>query len=201
MTRPVAEEVVLLDEAGRSIGSASKLTVHSTETPLHLAFSCYVFDSAGQLLVTQRALDKVMFPGVWTNTFCGHPAPGEDIDEAVLRRADQELGLRLHTLCLVLPAFRYQATMLNGVRENEMCPVYTALTDSTPDPDPSEVETVAWVPWAAFGAQVLSGVRPVSLWCAQQVAELMEHEVRDGQFVAGSRDDLPPAARHPEVST
>ena len=106
---------MLLDETGHAIGSAPKLTIHHAETPLHLAFSCYVFDPAGRLLVTQRALGKATFPGVWTNSLCGHPAPGEDVPQAVLRRAEQELGLRLGDLQLVLPAFRYQAAMPNGV--------------------------------------------------------------------------------------
>lgn len=186
---------MLLDETGHAIGSAPKLTIHHAETPLHLAFSCYVFHPTGRLLVTQRALGKATFPGVWTNSLCGHPAPGEDVTEAVLRRADQELGLRLGEVQLVLPAFRYQAAMPNGVLENEMCPVFTAVTDSEPVPDPSEVEAVEWVPWTAFRAQVLSGAWPVSLWCAAQVAELTECELGDGRFTAGSYADLPPAAR------
>jgi len=194
---PPSERVVLLDEAGHAVGSALKATTHHAETPLHLAFSCYVFDPSGRLLVTRRALDKATFPGVWTNSFCGHPAPGEDLVEAVSRRAEQELGLALDDLRLALPAFRYQATMPNGVRENELCPVFTAVTTSDPAPDPTEVDDVAWTPWPEFRNQVLGGERDVSVWCALQVAELARREQAEGQFASASYDDLPPAARAP----
>jgi isopentenyl-diphosphate delta-isomerase len=189
------EEVVLLDESGRAIGTAAKATVHHADTPLHLAFSCYVFDDAGRLLLTRRALDKPTFPGVWTNSVCGHPAPGEDVFSAVVRRGAHELGIELDDLRLVLPAFRYEATMPGGVRENELCPVFTARTTSEPDPDPSEVDAVEWVPWPLFRDEVLTGVREVSVWCAQQVAELARVEQEDGRFPDGSASELPPAAR------
>ena len=189
------ELVVLLDEAGRATGSADKAGVHNERTPLHLAFSCYVFDADGRLLLTQRALDKPTFPGVWTNSCCGHPAPGEALAAAVRRRTEQELGLALEDLRLVLPAFRYEATMPNGVRENELCPVFVARASGQPDPDPTEVEEARWVDWPHFRDDVLAGRRDVSVWCAAQVAALAEVEVGDGEFREGSPDELPPAAR------
>ena len=77
------EEVVLLDESGAAAGTAPKADVHHQDTPLHLAFSCYVMDPEGRLLVTTRATTKPSFPGVVTNTVCGHPLPGEDLAQAV----------------------------------------------------------------------------------------------------------------------
>lgn len=191
----IAERVVLVDEAGNAIGSAPKATTHHAQTPLHLAFSCYVFDRAGRLLLTQRAHDKPTFPGVWTNSFCGHPSPDEDMFGAVERRAGQELGLKLEMLTLVLPRFRYEATGANGVRENELCPVFTAIATSEVTPDRSEVAAVEWVQWGLLRDEVLTGERDVSIWCAAQVAELADRELADGRFLPAAPADLPRAVR------
>lgn len=196
----VEEEVVLLDEAGRAVGTASKALVHSRETPLHLAFSCYVFDGplagSASLLLTRRAEHKATWPGVWTNSFCGHPAPGEDLFEAVRRRGREELGLSLTDLRLVLPAFRYTAEMADGTRENEMCPVFTATTSAVARPDPEEVDEATWVPWASLVTGVLTGTRSVSPWCAEQVT-LLHGLTRDGAIPAADPGTLPGAARTP----
>lgn len=194
-----AELVVLVDEAGNAIGTAPKATVHHAQTPLHLAFSCYVLDGAGRLLLSQRAHHKPTFPGVWTNSFCGHPSPGEDLVEAVSRRAGQELGLALTDITLVLPRFRYTATGANGVREHELCPVFAATAASGANPDPAEVAALEWVPWSSCRDEVLAGERDVSVWCTLQVADLAERESADGRFLPAPLAELPPAARgrHP----
>ncbi len=72
----------------------------------------------------------------------------------------------------MLPDFRYEATMASGVRENEICPVFTAVTGDEPKPDVSEVAATEWVPWELFRDGVLTGRRMVSIWCAEQVAQL-----------------------------
>jgi isopentenyl-diphosphate delta-isomerase len=188
------EQVVLLDEDGRAVGVAPKATVHTVDTPLHLAFSCYVFDRRGNVLLTRRAGHKPTWPGVWTNSFCGHPAPGEDLADAVTRRAAQELGVTVDDVRLLLPGFRYRAVMANGVVENEMCPVFAAVTEDVARPDPEEVDGHEWVDWQDFRASVLDGTRDVSPWCVEQVAALPPDPA-----TASALDDalLPPAARHP----
>jgi isopentenyl-diphosphate delta-isomerase len=185
------EHVVLVDDAGRAIGTAPKATVHHGSTPLHLAFSCYLFDHSGRLLVTRRALHKPTWPGVWTNSFCGHPAPGEHMVEAVHRRAEQELGVRLEELHLTLPAFRYDATMDNGTMENELCPVFTAVTGDDARVEPDEVDAAEWVAWPVYRDEVLAGTRDVSPWSVLQVAELAAAEVEPD----GHGDGRPPRFR------
>ena len=126
------EQVVLLDDEGRPIGTAPKSSVHGTDTALHLAFSCHVVNEDGQILVTRRALGKRTWPGIWSNSFCGHPKPAEPVLTAVHRRAEYELGLTLTDIRLALPLFRYRATDANGIVEHEVCPVYTARAEANP---------------------------------------------------------------------
>jgi len=167
------ELVVLLDESGTPIGTADKATVHGPNTPLHLAFSCYGFNGAGELLLTRRALDKVTWPGVWTNTCCGHPAPGEDSAAAITRRLQSELGLQqVSDLRVVLPDFRYRAVAADGVVENEICPVYVAELVGDPVPDPTEVMEWAWVRPERFADAVAATPFAFSPWSVVQVAQL-----------------------------
>jgi isopentenyl-diphosphate Delta-isomerase len=173
---------------------ADKIAVHHDRTPLHLAFSCYVFNPAGQFLLTRRADSKRVFPGVWTNSCCGHPAPGEAMPDAIRRRTRQELGITLGGLRLILPGFRYQARM-DGVLENELCPVYAGYADGPLDPDPAEVADVKWVDWADFSRQVVSGQQPISPWCALQVAELAGLGTSPLDWPPAPEAGLPPAAR------
>lgn len=142
------ERVILLDDAGNSVGTAAKAAVHHADTPLHLGFSCYLFDDTGRVLLTRRALGKKTWPGVWTNSFCGHPAPGEVIIDAVHRRGHQELGAAISDVHCVLPDFRYSARAADGTVENEICPVFCALVDGAIDPVPDEVMDLVWVDWS-----------------------------------------------------
>jgi isopentenyl-diphosphate delta-isomerase len=187
------EQVVLVNDLGERVGVAPKATVHHARTPLHLAFSCYVFDAEGRLLLTQRAAHKPTWPGVWTNSFCGHPGPGEAMATAVRRRALEELRIGLGDLRVVLPQFRYRAVMTNGVRENELCPVFTAVALGRPEPDPAEVADARWVPWPTFRDDVLADRAEISPWCVAQVAELAAVETQPGSF-AEAVGPLPVAA-------
>lgn len=167
----MTELVVLLDEDGVPAGTCPKAEVHTEDTPLHLAFSCHVYDAAGRVLLTRRALNKVAWPGVWTNAFCGHPAPGEAPEAAVLRRADYELGLQVAGVEPVLPDFRYWARDASGIVENEVCPVFRATTAADPVPRATEAAEWAWVEPAAAKQAVLATPFAFSPWLVLQVEQ------------------------------
>ncbi|WIX81090.1 isopentenyl-diphosphate Delta-isomerase [Amycolatopsis carbonis] len=170
-----SERVVFVTEDGVPTGETGpKLESHHGETRLHLAFSCYVLRRSDQaLLITQRALDKKVWPGVWTNSVCGHPAPGEPLPDAVRRRAAYEIGLpELRDLECVLPKYRYRTPPFQGIVENEFCPVFVAWADRDPEPNSAEVGDWRWISWPDY-VQLLEGTGVnVSYWAKDQYAQL-----------------------------
>ena len=174
-----ADVVVLLDEDELPIGTAPRSEVHDAHTPLHLAFSCYLFDRAGRVLLTRRAVTKRTWPGVWTNSFCGHPRPGEPLERALERRARQELGVAVEAVRCVLPGFRYRAVDASGVVENEVCPVFvaTCVDDAAYlAPDPEEVEEWRWVSVEELDAAVTTAPWALSPWLVEQHQQLRRLE-------------------------
>lgn len=167
--------VVLVDEAGEPIGTAPRLSVHGATTPRHLAFSLYLFDGQGRVLLTRRSLAKLTWPGVWSNACCGHPRPGEDLAGAVVRRTRQELGLDVSPT-LALPDFSYRATDASGVVENELCPVFVATVPpgTVPKPDADEVAEWAWQDWSGYVAACEHLPAVLSPWTVEQVAQLRD---------------------------
>ena len=164
--------VVLLDEHRRPAGSAPRESVHGRDTRLHLAFSCYLVDDEGRVLLTRRSLGKRSWPGVWTNSFCGHPRPGEDLQAAVRRHGRGELGVDPRSVTPVLPDFAYRAVDASGVVENEVCPVFTARADGELRPHPDEVAEMQWVSLDELRETVRVAPWALSPWLVEQVAAL-----------------------------
>ena len=165
----ISEHVVLVDDAGQPIGTADKATVHHSDTPLHLAFSCHIVNPSGQVLVTRRALDKKTWPGVWTNAVCGHPGPDEDMADAIRRRVRHEIGLDVEDIRPTLPDFRYRAVDASGVVENEVCPVFVATATSDPAPRADEVCEWQWVDPAELQRAVTATPFAFSPWLVMQL--------------------------------
>lgn len=164
------ELVVLVDDDDRVLGLAPKASVHGAVTPLHRAFSLFLFDRDGRVLAQRRAAAKATWPLVWSNSCCGHPALDEPVEEAARRRLRDELGIdAIDEPRVVLPGYRYRANF-DGVEENELCPVLAARLGegATVRPDPEEVDAVRWVDWDAFLAELAADPAPWSPWCLEE---------------------------------
>lgn len=168
------ELIVYVTPDGKPTGeTAPKLAAHNLHTRLHSAFSCYVFNPSGKLLVTQRAHEKKVWPGVWTNSVCGHPLPEEEIIDAIRRRLDYELGMRASNFQLVLPDYVYETPAFKGVVEHEYCPVYIAQTQDEPKPNPDEVAGTRWVEWEELVHELADDSSNYwSWWVKDQVSRL-----------------------------
>lgn len=176
--------VVLLDAEHRPVGTAPREGVHGTDTPLHLAFSCWLLDDDGRILVTRRALGKRSWPGVWTNSFCGHPRPGEELRDAVVRHARRELGAEVRDVTELIPDFAYRAVDASGVVENEFCPVFVARVDSDLAPAADEVAEHRWLEVEEYRAALRAAPWALSPWLVEQAARL-EADDRWSRLTAG----------------
>lgn len=140
--------VELVDDSGAAVGSCSTAEAHDAPGRRHRAFSVLLFDGAGRVLLQQRAAGKTRFPGHWSNTCCGHPAPGQDIAAAAARRLTEELGIQpaQTTPLAEAGAFHYHAAdPATGRVEDEWDHVLIAtLTSGAPRPDESEVGDCHW---------------------------------------------------------
>lgn len=168
------ENVVLLDDDGKPIGTMKKSQVHGPKTPLHLAFSVLIFDERGNILLTRRAINKRTWPGVWTGSCCGHPQPHEPLEAAIARRVPQELGCSFKNLICIEPTFRYKAVSAEGIVENEVCPVYTATIEGTLCPNSDEVAEYRWCRISDIKAAAKHASFLLSPWFVRQVLLLSD---------------------------
>ncbi|RNL83163.1 isopentenyl-diphosphate Delta-isomerase [Halostreptopolyspora alba] len=189
------EPVVLLDDNWNTTGSIEKEEAHHQNTPLHLAFTAYVFDEEGRFLLSRRALSKRTWPGVWTNSFCGHPLPGEPLAEAVRRRLRAELGTTAERIDPVLGAVRYRAVMDNGIVENEVGPVVRVLLAAPPIPNPDEVDRVRWIQWDELLSAIDEGRSEISPWSAKTIERLRGVGPDPWGWQTSPLQELPPPLR------
>lgn len=136
------EQVILVDENDRQVGLMEKQAAH-VNPHLHRAFSIFIFNSKGELLMQQRALSKYHSPGLWTNTCCSHPRDGETLTEATSRRLMEEMGMtcEMHEVY----TFIYMAPVGQGLTEHEFDHVWIGRSDETPQINREEVESWKYV--------------------------------------------------------
>lgn len=135
MNKP-EDQVILVDSNDTEIGVGGKMQVHR-EGQLHRAFSVFLFNSRNELLLHQRAKEKYHSAGLWTNTCCSHPRPGEAIEDAAKRRLGEEMGINAELTKLF--HFTYRAELEDGLTEHEFDHVFIGRFDGIPIPDPAEV--------------------------------------------------------------
>lgn len=136
------EYVVLVDTNDNDIGTMEKMEAHE-KAVLHRAFSIFLFNTKGEMLIHQRALSKYHTPGLWTNTCCSHPRLGESLAQATSRRLMEEMGMEaeIHEIF----HFLYKADVGQGLIEHEIDHVFIGTSDALPKINRDEVETYAYV--------------------------------------------------------
>lgn len=135
------QQVILVNESDEAIGTMEKMEAHK-KALLHRAFSIFIFNSAGDMLLQQRADGKYHSAGLWTNACCSHPAPGEDVKEAAARRLREELGFSTDLKRIF--TFTYRTAFANGLAEHEYDHVFAGVYDGEIFPDENEVKNFAY---------------------------------------------------------
>ncbi len=147
-----AEALILVDEADREVGHASRSRCHEGQGLLHRAFSLFIFNDRGELLIQQRSAAKRLWPLYWSNSCCSHPRRAEGMETAIHRRLHEELGLR----CLLrfLFKFQYQAQFDGAGAEHELCSVFIGRSTAAVRANREEIADWRWVSAQALEEQM-----------------------------------------------
>jgi isopentenyl-diphosphate delta-isomerase len=138
-----SESLIRVDGEDRDLGPITKAAAHDGKGVLHRAFSIFIFNGKGELLLQQRSAEKRLWPLYWSNTCCSHPRAGEDMPTATVRRLEQELGMKAALKYLF--KFEYQAHFGAAGSEHELCSVYVGKSDATPRSHPMEIAGLKWL--------------------------------------------------------
>ena len=194
------ERVVLVDRCGRAIGVALKHAAHRAARR-HRAFSVFVFNEAGALLLQRRSKRKYHSAGLWSNTACGHPRPREAVIAAARRRLTEEMGLR----CTLrrMGAFTYRAAVEGGGWEHEYDHVFAGTTSDHPTPDPAEVSGWEWITAAALIVRLRNAPDRFTVWFPLALAHLCSRIEAPGGAASSAairnRSALAPSLRRDEL--
>jgi isopentenyl-diphosphate delta-isomerase len=157
----MSEQVILVDSRNRELGIMDKTEAHQRGI-LHRALSIFIFNSKGELLVHRRAMGKYHSSGLWSNTCCSHPRPGEEVSDAAARRLKEEMGMSA-TLTELFD-FIYKADLGNGLYEHEADHVFTGITDADPTPDENEVMEWKWMHPEAISSDMDVNPNNYTIW-------------------------------------
>lgn len=158
-----SEELILVDGNDQPVGQRSKAACHDGDGLLHRAFSAFIFNAEGRLLLQQRAPDKRLWPGFWSNSCCSHPRVGEALEDAVVRRVEQELGLTIAPEFTY--RFQYQARFGDAGSEHELCSVFLGHSGtSEPTINTTEVAGWEWIEPAQLSSELAHSTRQFTPW-------------------------------------
>lgn len=155
------ELVILVDHEDRETGVMEKIQAHR-EALLHRAFSVFVFNSKGELMLQQRAMGKYHSPGLWTNTCCSHPRPGEDTETAAHRRLQEEMGFDCSLTKIF--HFTYKAPFDNNLTEHEVDHVFVGFSDALPSVNPDEVESFRFATLNDISVEMAENTELFTVW-------------------------------------
>lgn len=156
------ELLILVDEDDREIGHLDKAACHDGDGILHRAFSLFVFNDEGRLLLQRRSLEKRLWPGYWSNSCCSHPRRGEEMEDAVERRLFEELGMTSRFEFLF--KFVYHAPFGDAGAEREVCSVFVGRSDDPVRANANEVAEWRWISAADLDLAVRSGTEQLTPW-------------------------------------
>ena len=164
------EPLIIVDTQDRILGHGSKAALHQGTGTLHRAFSIFLFNSAGELMLQQRSAEKPLWPGYWSNTCCSHPRRGESYGVATQRRLREELGIK--TPLWFTHRFRYQAQFDQRGAEHELCSVYVGHFDGAPTPNPREIGDWQWIQPAELDSWLNETPETLTPWFKLEWADL-----------------------------
>lgn len=159
--------IILVDENNNILGTAPKLKSHNSNTPLHRAFSVFLFNDKKQLLLQKRSFLKKTWAGVWSNSCCGHQKLDEDLIKTSKERLKFELNISKVTLKIILPNYRYRFEK-DKIVENEICPVLVGFTNENPKLNTEEVEEIKWINWNDWIKEISLNPMKYSQWCVEE---------------------------------
>lgn len=166
----IQEQVILVDKNDVEVGVAEKQEAH-LQGWMHRAFSVFIFDDDEKLILQKRAVTKYHSPGLWTNTCCGHPRPGEQVKNAAMRRLNEEMGLTCELSELY--SFSYTTTLENNLIENEYDHVFIGFTNQLPKLNPQEASGFRKVAIAEVRKEISANPNEFTYWfklCMQHPA-------------------------------
>ena len=166
------EYVVLVDANDNPIGLMEKMEAH-VKAELHRAFSIFIFNTKGEMLLQQRAFSKYHTPGLWTNTCCSHPRHEETLEQATARRLQEEMGMK----CELKEVFHftYKADVTQGLMEHEIDHVFVGTTDDIPEINPEEVESYKYDTMENIRMDIEKNPQDYKHWFKIAFAELLKH--------------------------